>query len=67
MLLHARIADADFAARGIEGTVVIRSPDRDVLVLAVNYFPKMANTVTMWLAIGTITSTIDKCSFVPVH
>ena len=67
MLMHAGFADADFAARGVHGTVVIRSPDTDVLVLAVNYFPKMANTVKMWLETGTITSTTDKRRFVPVH
>ena len=60
-------AEADFAARGVQGTVVIRSPDTGVLVLAVNYFPKMANTVKMWLETGTITSTTDKRRFVPVH
>ena len=32
-----------------------------------NYFPKMANTVKMWFETGIITSTIDKCRFVPVH
>ena len=27
MLLHAGFVDANFAARGVQGTVVIRSPD----------------------------------------
>ena len=67
MLLHAGFADANFAARGVQGTVVIRSPDTGVLVLAVNYFPKMTNTVKVWLETGTITSTTDKRRFVPVH
>ena len=67
MLLHAGFADADFTARGVQGTVVIRSPDTRVLVLAVNYFPKMANTVKTWLEIGTITTTTDKRRFVPMH
>ena len=67
MLLHAGFADADFTARGVQGTVVIRSPDTDVLVLAVNYLPKMANTVKMWLETDTINSTTDKRRFVPVH
>ena len=35
ILLHAGFADVDFAARGVQGTVVIRPPDTDVLVLAV--------------------------------
>ena len=67
VLLHAGFADAVFTARGVEGTVVISSPDTDVLVLAENYFPKMANTVKMWRETGTITSTTDKLRFVPVH
>ena len=66
MLLHAGFVDADFAARGVQITVVIRSPDTDVLVLAVYYFPKMANTAKTWLETGTITSTTDKRRFVPV-
>ena len=60
MILRAGFADADFAARGVEGTVVIKSPDTDVL--AVNYFP---TTVKTWLETGTITSTTDKRRFVP--
>ena len=36
MLLRAGFAVADLAARGVQGTVVIRSPDTGVLVLAVN-------------------------------
>ena len=67
MLLHAGFADADFAARGFQGTVVIRSPYTGVLILAVNYFAKMANTVKMWLETGTITSTTDMRQFAPVH
>ena len=67
MLLHAGFADADFAARGVQGTVINRSPDTDVLVLAVNYFPNMTKTVKLWLETGTITSTTDKRLFVPVH
>ena len=67
MLLHADFADADFPARGVQGTVVIRSPDTDVLGLPVCYFPKMANTVKMCLENGTITSITDTRRFVPVH
>ena len=63
MFLHAGFADAEFAARGVQGTVVIRSPDTRVLVLAGNYFLKMANTVKMWLETGTITSTRGKRRF----
>ena len=64
MLLYAGFADADFAARGVQGTVVITSPETGVLVLVVNYFPKMVKT---WLETGTITITTDKRRFVPVH
>ena len=60
MFLHAGFADADFAARGVQDTVVIRAPDIHVLVHAVYYFPKMANTVK-------ITSTTDKRRCVPMH
>ena len=67
MVLHAVFADADFGSRDVPGTIIIRSPDTDVLVLAVHYFTKMANTVTMWIETGIITSTTDKRRFVPVH
>ena len=67
LLLNAGFVDADFTSHGIQGTVVIRSPDTDDLVLVVNYFPKMANTVKMWLETCTITSMTDKRRFVPVH
>ena len=67
LLLNAGFVDADFAAHGIQGTVAIRSPDPDELVLVVNYFPKMAITIKMWLHTCTISSTYDKRRFVPVH
>lgn len=60
MLLHAGFADSDFGARGVLGTVIIKSSDTDVLVLAAYCFPKMANTVNMWIETGTFTSTTDK-------
>ena len=67
MLLHAVSANADFGLRDVPGTIIIRSPDTDVLVLVVQYFPKMANTVTMLIETGIITSTTDKRRFVHVH
>ena len=53
-LLHAGFTEADFAAHGVQETVVIRSQDTGVLV-------------KMWLEICTISSTTDKRRFVPVH
>lgn len=46
---------------------VIKSPDSDVLVLAVHYFTKMEHVDSMWDETGTITSTDDKHLFIPVH
>ena len=67
MLPHAVSANADFGSRDVPGTIMFRSPDTYVLVLAVHYFPKIANTVTMCIETSIITSTTDKRRFVPVH
>ncbi len=43
MMLHAVVADEDFGSRGVSGTIIIRSPDTGVLVLAVPLLSKAAN------------------------
>jgi hypothetical protein len=43
----------------VQGRIVVKSPDTDVLVLMVNYFPKMKNTSEFWFQTGLITSTKD--------
>ena len=53
MLLHAVSANVDFGSHEDPGTIIIRSPDTDILVVAVHYFSKMANSVTMWTETGT--------------
>lgn len=39
MLLHAM--DADLKFQDTDGRIIIKTPDTDVVVLAVYYFPKM--------------------------
>jgi hypothetical protein len=45
----------------------VKSPDMDVLVLLVHYFPKMKNTSELWFQTGLITSTKDCKRYIPVH
>jgi hypothetical protein len=45
----------------------VKSPDTEVLVLYVHYFPKMKNTSELWFQTGLITSTKDCRRYIPVH
>ena len=45
----------------------MKSPDTDVVVLLVHYFPKMKNTSEFWFQTGLITSTKDCRRYIPVH
>jgi hypothetical protein len=45
----------------------VKSPDTDVLVLLVHYFPNMKNTSELWFQTGLITSTKDCRRYIPVH
>ncbi|KAH1168808.1 hypothetical protein KIL84_013398 [Mauremys mutica] len=66
LLLNAVCANTAFGSLGVKGTVVIRSPDTDILVLAVQYFPKMEHIGNMGVETGTITNTTGKCCFILV-
>jgi hypothetical protein len=58
MLLH--VSNTAFGCSGVKRNVIIKSPDTDVLVLAVHYFPKMEHIAGIWIETGIITSTTDK-------
>lgn len=67
ILLHAMSSDAKFKTSGQQGRVIIKTPDTDVIVLAIHYMPKMHFTDEMWIETGRITSTIDRRRYIPVH
>jgi ethanolamine utilization protein EutA (predicted chaperonin) len=46
---------------------VVKSPDTDVLVLLVHYFPNMKNTSELWFQTELVTSTKDCRRYIPVH
>jgi hypothetical protein len=51
----------------VQGRIVVKSPDTDVLVLLVHYFPKMKKTSELWFQTGLIKSTKDCRRYIPVH
>ena len=67
MLLHAAHANDTFSAAGIQGRIVIISPDTDVLVIAVHYFPQMDSVKELWIETGVVSRTTDLRRFSPVH
>ena len=67
MSLHAIHANKVFAESGVKGRIIIKSPDTDVLVLCVHYFSKLQHTQELWFQIGTVSSTKDRRSYIPVH
>ena len=56
-----------FHAKGYNGRIVVKSPDTDVLVLLVHYFPQMCNTCELWFQTGSISTTKDGRRYIPVH
>ena len=59
MILHAIHADKTFGESGIKGRIIVKSPDTDVLILCIHYFPSMQNTQEVWFHTGSITNTKD--------
>ena len=67
MILHALMADQVFESAQTAGHIIIQSPDTDVLVLTVHYFPKLKSTEELWIQTGVITSTSDLRQYNAVH
>jgi hypothetical protein len=67
MLLHAIHADARFGDMNVKGRIIIKSPDTDVLLLCIHFFPSMRNTKELWFKTETVTRTKDGRRYLPVH
>ena len=48
IILHALYSDKLYQENNIQGCIVVKSPNTDVLVLLIHYFPKMKNTSELW-------------------
>ena len=67
MILHAVHANNVFERNDITGRVIIKTPDTDVLVLAIHYYLQMDRVKEFWIETGTVTRTTDLQRFIPVH
>jgi hypothetical protein len=67
IILHALHADEQFGKSSVQGRIIIKSSDSDVLVLCVHYYPRMQNTDQLWLLMGSVTSIKDGRRYIPVH
>jgi hypothetical protein len=67
IILHALYSDKLYQENKVQGRIVVKSPDTDVLVLLVHYFPKMKNSSELWFQTGLITSTKDYRRYIPIH
>jgi hypothetical protein len=65
--LHALYSDKLYQENNVQGRIVVKSPDTDVLVHLVHYFPSMKNTSELWFQTGLIPSTKDCRRYIPVH
>jgi hypothetical protein len=54
IILHALHADEQFGKSSVQGRIIIKSSDSDVLVLCVHYYPRMQNTDQLWLLMGSV-------------
>jgi hypothetical protein len=41
----------------VKGRIIIKSPDTDVLLLCIHFFPSMRNTKELWFKTGAVTRT----------
>ena len=64
LLLHAWDANNSFAS---PGRIIIKTPDTDVVVLAVCYYPKLKNTNELWVETGRVTGCTDLWRYIPIH
>ena len=48
IILHALYSDKLYQENNVQGRIVVKSPDTDVLVLLGHYFPNMKNTSELW-------------------
>jgi hypothetical protein len=53
------LADHLSTERNVKGRIIIKSPDTDVLLLCIHFFPSMRNTKELWFKTGTVTRTKD--------
>jgi hypothetical protein len=67
IIFHALYSDKLYQENNVLGRIVVKSPDTDVLVLLVHYFPNMKNTSELWFQTGLITSTNGCRRYIPVH
>ena len=67
IILHALYSDKLYRENNVQGRIVVKSPDTDVLVLLVHYFPKKKNPSELWFQTGLITSTKDYRRYIPIH
>lgn len=67
IVLHMIKADELFGEDGHKGRIVIQTPDADVLVNALHYFPQVSNTEELWLETGPSNKTSSKHRFIAMH
>ena len=51
----------------VRGRAIIKSPDTDVVVLAIHYFSKCTAVDEVWLEIGGASQDVDHHRFLPIH
>ena len=68
MIFHLVEADKRMAENGInDGRAIIRTPDTDVVCLAVHHFRKLSATSEIWVHTGSANKSVDKSRFIPIH
>ena len=65
MILQAIYAEQRFLHG--QGQIVIRTPDSDVVVLAIHHFRKLNNTTKFWIHAGVATRTEDRRRYIPIY
>ena len=66
IFLHLIDSDKRCALQG-EGRAIIKTPDTDVVVLAIHFFPQLSSIKEVWIETGNPTKTLDRRRYLPIH
>lgn len=64
---HSLFADSFYRDENVTGRVIVRSPNTNVLLLLIHYYPQMTNTDELWFQTGVLSSARDGREYIPVQ
>jgi hypothetical protein len=67
MMLQALHADKKLKEMGKKDQIIIKTFDTDVIVLCIDFFPRMTNTTELWVQMRNVRSVKNGRRFFPIY